>query len=187
MTPEMIDHFKYRLGYHLWCIHKWSNKIAALKHPLIDNDLLLDERDRHDEFKWQEPEYTPYILISWNYHCKRKNIPLELTPEQMQMMQEATFHHVKHHRHHPEFWDDEATIDVISQANRDVAGRRQVDATKMPYTYIAAMVADWCAMSEELGGHPKAWADKSVGTRWKFTEAQRTLIYGLIEWVWDVR
>jgi hypothetical protein len=46
------------------------------------------------------------------------------------------------------------------------------------------MVADWLAMSEELGGHPRQWADTNVGVRWKFSEAQSSFIYELIERVW---
>jgi hypothetical protein len=47
------------------------------------------------------------------------------------------------------------------------------------------MVADWFAMSEELGGHPKEWADKNINIRWKFNDNQIRLIYDLIQRVWD--
>lgn len=37
ITQDMITHFKYRTGYHLWCVHKWSNKI------LKRGDLRINE------------------------------------------------------------------------------------------------------------------------------------------------
>lgn len=184
-TNSMKDHFKYRTGYHLWCVRKWSDRIAALNDPRIDRVLLDKERDDHDEGKWLEPEYTPYLFISWNYKCKREGVPFDLPPETQQQMHEATFHHIKSHRHHPEFWDDDVAIDGLNKDDRDrPAAGRLVDGTKMPLTYVAAMVADWFAMSEELGGHPKNWADKNVNIRWKFTDIQTAFIYELIKKVW---
>jgi hypothetical protein len=46
------------------------------------------------------------------------------------------------------------------------------------------MVADWCAMSEELGGHPAKWAADNINIRWKFNEHQIALIYFIIGKVW---
>lgn len=44
---------------------------------------------------------------------------------------------------------------------------------------IAEMIADWEAMSQELGGNTKEWADKNIG-RWNFNKHQKELIYKLI-------
>ena len=49
---------------------------------------------------------------------------------------------------------------------------------------IAEMVADWMAMSEERGGHPKEWADNNVNKRWEFSRGQCNLIYKIIEKVY---
>ena len=184
-TEDMKNHFKYRTGYHLWCVRKWSDRIAALNDPRIDRVMLDKERDDHDEGKWLEPEYTPYLFISWNYKCKREGTPFDLPPDINEQMHKATFHHIKSHRHHPEFWDESVTIDVLNKDDRDRPNAgNSVDGTRMPLTYIAAMVADWFAMSEELGGHPKNWADNNVNIRWKFNDGQKQLIYDLIERVW---
>jgi len=172
----MKEHFKYRTGYHLWCVRKWSDRIAALNDERIDRVLLDLERDDHDEGKWTAPEYEPYLYISWNYKCKREGVPFDLPQDIHIQMREATFHHVKRHKHHPECWDESATIDVLNPSDRDKPAK-PVDASKMPLTYVAAMVADWMAMSEELGGHPKDWADKNANVRWHFTFQQTQLIY----------
>lgn len=185
ITQAMIYHFKYRTGFHLWCVHKWSNKILSTLDGRIDTNLFLDERDRHDEFKWSEPEYTPYLLISWSYKCKRDGIAFVLPDNVKQQMHEATFHHIKNHRHHPEFWDDLVTIQSLNKDDRDKpSAGKIVDGTKMPMTYVASMVADWFAMSEELGGHPAKWAADNVNVRWEFTNQQIKLINDLIERCW---
>lgn len=184
-TKEMRDYFKYRTGYHLWCVRKWSDRIAALNDSRIDRVLLDRERDDHDEGKWLDPEHTPYLFITWSYKCRREGVVFDIPVEIKDQMHEATFHHIKSHRHHPEFWDDKFTIVDINKDDRDRPNAGGlVDGTHMPLTYVAAMVADWLAMSEELGGHPKDWADKNIGIRWQFRQEQSELIYDLIERLW---
>lgn len=185
ITDDMRNHFKYRTGYHLWCVHKWHNKISGLKDRRIDLWDFEKERDEHDALKWCEPEYTPYVLISWNYKCKREGVEFKLPDDIKEKMHEATFHHIKRHKHHPEYWDDSVTIQSLNKDDRDrPSAGKIVDGTKMPLTYVAAMVADWCAMSEELGGHPAKWAADNIGIRWQFTNEQIGLINDLIERVW---
>jgi len=181
----MKEYFKYRTGYHLWCVRKWSDKISNLNDSRIDRYLLEKERDDHDNGKWLEPEYTPYLYISWFYKCKRENVEFNIPIKIKEQMHEATFHHIKSHKHHPEFWDLNMTIDNLNRNDRDEpASEYLVDGTRMPLTYVASMVADWFAMSEELGGHPKEWADKNINIRWKFNDNQIRLIYDLIQRVW---
>jgi hypothetical protein len=46
---------------------------------------------------------------------------------------------------------------------------------------VAEMVADWSAMAEELGeSSARGWADKTVGSKWKFDQQHRDLIYRFI-------
>lgn len=184
MANDKQEYFKYRTGYHLWLVNKWSNKILNQEYSAINRHDFERERDSHDEMKWLEPEYTPYLEITWNYRCKRLGIPNEIAPDIKEQMHLATMHHIKNHRHHPEYWDDSFTYEHLNRNDRDKPAEHIVDGTKMPLTYIAAMVADWLAMSEELGGHPKDWADKNVNIRWKFDVAQVEFIYRIISEVW---
>lgn len=186
ITEEMREYFTLRTRAHLFLVRKWSDYIAGLNDPRIERDLLDLERDEHDYHKWEEPELTPYIFITWNYLCRRKGFDFRIPDEMKELMHEATFHHIKLHKHHPEYWDDNVTIQSLNKDDRDrPTGGALVDGTCMPLTYVAAMVADWLAMSEELGGHPKDWADKNVNIRWKFSKEQIDLIYFLIERVWN--
>jgi hypothetical protein len=61
-----------------------------------------------------------------------------------------------------------------------------VDATRMPLTYIALMVADWCAMSDEKSTDPYEWAKNNINVRWKFTKEQEALIYELLNKLYTV-
>jgi len=175
-----------RTRAHLFLVRKWSDLIAGSNDPRIERDLLDLERDEHDYHKWIEPELTPYVYITWNYFCRRKGIPFNLTEEMKQKTHEATFHHIKNHKHHPEYWDDGVTILGLNKDDRDRPSAGQiVDGTKMPLTYVAAMCADWFAMSEELGGHPAKWAADNINVRWKFTNEQIGFINDLIADVWN--
>lgn len=182
------EHFLYRTRAHLYLVRKWSDIIAdSFKNDERINEYLLNkERDEHDQTKFREPEYSAYVEITWKYYCKRNGLPFDTSPELDEAMHVATYHHVKHNKHHPEYWDDATTIDnAISRDNRDGVAPRQIDATKMPLTYIAAKCADWCAMAEELGTNsPQDWAKKNVNVRWKFTDEQVQLIYDILNAVW---
>ena len=177
---EKKEYFKYRTGYHLWLVNKWSNKILQKQYSEINKYLFELERDEHDKMKWLEPEYTPYLEITWNYRCKRLGISYEMDENVRKKAHEATFHHIKNHKHHPEFWDDSVSINCLNKDDRDFPSGKIVDGTKMPLTYIATMVADWFAMSEELGTDPREWADKNINIRWAFTNQQVNFINKLI-------
>jgi len=184
-TKEMIDYFKQRTEYHLSLVRKWSDKIASIGDNRISKVLLDKERDDHDEYKWVDPEYTPYLFITWNYKCKKEGVPFDLPTDIKDQMNAATFHHIKNHKHHPEYWDINASIKSLNAVNRDAPSGNIVDGTGMPMTYVASMCADWFAMSEELGTHPLDWAKANVNVRWKFDDDQIKLIYDLIDRVWS--
>ena len=181
---EMKEHFANRTKLHILLVDKYLIKIASLNLPEIDNDLLLG--DSHDSSKFEEPEYTPYLHVSWKYKLKDQgktyNPPIEIEDS----MNSATFHHVKHNKHHPEFWDNTATLESINPKDRDSAPAKIVDATEMPLVHIAQMIADWTAVDEEKSKDTygnfsaKNWADKNVNIRWKFSPAQVQFIYKVI-------
>lgn len=179
----MLEFFKIRTRAHLYLVHKWSNVITNYIKchdilPIEDIVKIIEERDRHDEGKWVEPEYTPYVYMTWKYREKRYGRTFEISEEIKEQIHLATFHHVKSHRHHPEFWDENAMVNPV---DRDKAPETIVDGTKMPMCYIASMVADWLAMSEELGTDPKNWIKNNVNIRWKFTPDQLLLINKLVD------
>jgi hypothetical protein len=99
-------------------------------------------------------------------------------------MNNATFHHISTNKHHPDYWDDELTIKNLNSTDRDKPPEKTVDATKMPLTYISAMIADWLAMAEEKKTDPYEWAKKNINKRWKFTKEQEDFVYDLIDKLW---
>ena len=54
------------------------------------------------------------------------------------------------------------------------------DISGMGHVQVIEMVCDWWAMSEELGGSARTWADNNVGAKWKFTDKQVGWIYEAI-------
>jgi len=107
--------------------------------------------------------------------------PKEIEAEMMA----ATYWHIKHNHHHPEYWDPTTTIEESLNFNdRNAPPKKMIDATKMPLTYVAQMVADWTAMDEEKNkkdlGNAKNWADKNINIRWSFSPTQVEFIYKLI-------
>lgn len=177
---EMIDWFEKRTKRHIELVQKYCNKIHKYDSKRFNG--IIERGEEHDTSKYEEPEKTPYIYISWDYKCKDDNKKFELPEGMKEKMTQASEHHVHNNKHHPEYWSDEK--ETINREDRDKPAKL-VDATKMLEIDIAELCADWCAMSEEKNNNPKDWADKNIGKRWKFDEKQTKLIYELIEEIFN--
>ena len=60
----------------------------------------------------------------------------------------------------------------------------KIDATAMEDIDIAEMVADSCAMSEELHNNPVDWAKSTINKKWEITKHQVDLTYKLLIVAW---
>jgi hypothetical protein len=169
-TKEMRDFYESRTKKHIGLVGKYCKLIAG---QYDEFEELVDRADVHDVSKFEEPERDPYIWITWYYKCKGEGKDFESPPGVDEAMEEASHHHVTSNSHHPEYHDDNYSGDDDSI----------VDATSMSRLDIAEMVADWSAMSEELGDSLKGWADKNVGSKWKFDDDQKDLIYDLVKFI----
>ena len=178
-SDEMLKFFRERTDRHVALVKKYAGELIKM-YPQYADKLIENVKD-HDASKYEEPERTPYIHITWMYKTKDTDNPYKI-PEAIDD-QVATYHHVTNNPHHPEYYTD-TDINAINRKDRDAIPDHIIDATKMPAHAILEMVADWCAMSEEKGNTPQAWADMVVNKRWKFTPAQVDLIYKAMENVW---
>jgi hypothetical protein len=68
-------------------------------------------------------------------------------------MKMAVNHHRKINPHHPEYWGE---------------------IQKMPRVYVAEMVCDWKARSEEFGSSLKDYIDEVATKRWNFSKDDKT-------------
>jgi len=189
ITLEMKNWFQKRTNYHILLVQKYIDKIIELNNndqlsKKLNNTILQKEKINHDQSKFQEPELTPYVYISWMYKCKDDGKEFILNSNQNQFMNNATNHHIKNNGHHPEYFD--SSFISVPLKDRDSADvNYTVTAYKMTASYIAVMVADWMAMSEEKGTNPFDWADKNINIRWKFHSNQRNFIYELLDKCWN--
>lgn len=172
---EMREWFENRTRRHIGLVQKYLQKIMDLNLPEIDNEILASEME-HDESKFKDPECDPYVHIAWKYRQQDLGKTYEPPVGVAEKMNDATFHHIKNNKHHPEYWDDKVKIDCLNAQNRDKPSGVLVDATSMPMSYIASMMADWLAMSEERNSNVKDWIKKNVNIRWKFTPEQVALM-----------
>jgi len=182
MIEEMVTFFKDRTKKHIELVQKYCKKIYDYDKERFND--ILERGKEHDQSKYHEPEMAPYVLITWEYHCKDLGKECNLSKKSRDEMNGATEHHIKNNAHHPEFHSNSKEEPTINRENRDAIPDKMVDATKMSDLDIAEMTADWAAMGEERGNSPKEWADKNVNKRWKFTKDQEKLIYELIKSVW---
>jgi hypothetical protein len=180
---KMEDWFKKRTSKHIEFVQKYCKKISEYDEDRFG--ALMERGEDHDKSKYEDPEFEPYLYVSWQYKCKEDGVDWEPPEGMAERMSRATEHHVKSNRHHPEFHCDKE-VELINREDRDKPPEEMIDATRMPELDIAEMVADWMAMSEEKGSNPKDWAKKNVNKRWKFDQEQEDLIYELIDVVWDL-
>ena len=145
---DKIEWFNERTQAHIDKTRDYCNKINS--YDPVRFKGIIERGETHDASKLEEPERTPYIYITDKYKCKRDGTKFE-APEGMEdKMNQASEHHVTNNSHHPESWSGK-TKGIINKEDRDKPPKEAVDATNMPDLDIAEMVADWCAMSEELG------------------------------------
>lgn len=140
---EKFLHFQTRTNYHILLVNKYLDRIIKLKNKQIDTNIINKEKNEHDESKFKSPE------IYWNYKLQDQGDKVDVSKDDQNRIQSATFHHVKTNRHHPEYWDNSVTIEVINSKDRDSIPTKAVDATLMPESYVACLVADWCAISDQ--------------------------------------
>jgi len=177
---KMVDWFEKRTNNHIKLVQKYCELVADYD-PVFEE--LIERGEVHDASKFEEPEMTPYVWTTWQYKCKDDGIKLEIPEDIKEKMNAATFHHVKHNKHHPENHTEQSK-DILNREDRDKPPSEIIDATKMEDIDIGELVCDWMAMAEEKGTNPKDWADKNVNIRWKFTNKQKDLIYDLIKNIW---
>jgi len=180
-TVEMKSFFKTRTKRHIDLVKKYWDKIQGLVNT-DGRDIQL-----HDNSKFLPPEFIPYIHLTWMY--KTKGSPDEyIMPDSLaRKVHEATFHHVMHNDHHPEYWDSSILNNPVNFEDRDAHGGVVIDAREMPEDAIAEMCSDWMAMSEEKGNSPIDWARANIPSRWKFSDDQEKLIYRLLKAGWTKR
>lgn len=179
---EMKDWFEKRTDKHIKLVQKYCKKMEEYDSEKFKG--LVESAKVHDQSKFQDPEVEPYIYTTWKYKCKDDGTKFECPEDIADKMDEATEYHILNNSHHPEYWCGRKT-NLINKKDRDKPPSEIVDATKMPDLNIAELVCDWCAVSAERGNTPKAWADKNVNIRWKFTDKQKDLIYELIDEIWE--
>lgn len=179
ITSEMSALFFKRTQKHIGLVNKYYKKYCE-RMKIRVNDL------KHDDSKFYFPEMIPYILITWQYHCKDSDILFHPSEKEKNDMNMATEHHIKMNRHHPEFWS-ERTINLISREDRDGIPATKIDVSEtMPHDALIEMCADWCAMSEEKNNTPYDWARKVVNTRWVFGEEKTKFIYRTLRLMWEI-
>lgn len=183
ITQEMKDWYIKRTTKHIQLVQKYCEKIynyeSVYFFDIIERGIL------HDQSKWLEPEVLPYIILTWQYYCKDNNIDFEVPDDINDIINKATEYHIVNNRHHPEYFCGR-TSNLLDKNDRDGNSPYYIiDATGMEDIDIAEMVADWCAMGEERGNSPLAWAQKNINIRWDFDRDQIKLIYELINEIWE--
>ena len=163
--------FEERTAKHIALVKQAARKIAEANPEFreFDGTELVMQADEHDASKLIAPEREPYIDLTWKH--KFDNYKGYKTPGTLddEAINQATLHHVRNNRHHPEYGQENEKGEVI-----DASGMTNVD--------IAEMVADWQAMSEELKTNTaRQWYDKQRNVRFKFTAEQEALIDKLLK------
>lgn len=187
MTDEMIDHFEERTSLHISNVRHFLDRIIRASDDDIVKGTCMNEYIDHDSSKFEQPEYSPYVLLTWRYKMREDGVKsFDFSIDIQDEITQATVHHIKNNKHHPEYWiPNKDSMQLINPNDRDKPLNKVLDVTEMPDEYICCMVADWMAMSLEKGTSPFDWADKNVNVRWKFNDHQVSLIYAILERFWE--
>ena len=184
---EKEQHFIERTKQHINLVRDAAEKIVQA-YPEFEE--LKQRGEVHDASKFEEPERTPYISITWRHRAEKANGEFDpingkgyQTPGMLSKEEEnqATLHHVTTNSHHPEAHLKDKSDANINAEDRDKSDKC-IDASEMPDIDIAEMVADWQAMSEELQKNTaREWFEKQKDVRWHFSDEQVALIDKLLK------
>lgn len=176
LKRQKVDYFMLRTQGHISLVKKYGERIKVLRLKEIDYTIFNKEMDNHDRSKFDDEEYAPYIELSWKHKVKRENPDMvyELKDVDSDAITKAIVHHYLNNPHHPEYWYPDYSITVYKS-------KRRIDVSQMPLTHVACMVADMCAMSEELGGSPKSFFDSGVNTKWVMSDTQINFAHSLFD------
>lgn len=188
IRSEMLRHHLKRTREHITGVREFCDRIVTVFPEHVE---LLDRKANHDASKLRPgQEMLGYLFVNWRYRCEwhDKDFNACLPPKGVDdLMHNATLLHVTGNSHHPEYHHVRVhgfDPDIISRSDRDKPSGLVVDARSMPDTDILEMCADWCSVSVEVKGNPLDWADKNVGTRWRFSQRQENLIRDVLDSVW---
>jgi len=159
-TDEMVARFRSRTREH---IARVAQNLRAVAGQFRYRDELLVRAETHDESKFGDAEFLPYVWLTEYYRCKNAGEPFAYPPGVAETVGLAVQAHYRANRHHPEYHE----------------------ATKlMTSADIVEMVCDWTAMAQELtpaSPTAKDWADRVIGTKYLFTPGQVRRIWQAIE------
>ncbi|MDB4742909.1 DUF5662 family protein [Planctomicrobium sp.] len=159
-TAELIAFYESRTHEHIGRVRKCLERIAEKSEHRSD---LLHRAEIHDASKFSLEERLPYIWMTEFHRCRRGEIPFAYPPGMEDQVKAAIQHHVTVNRHHPEFHDDPNDMTEVD---------------------LIEMVCDWTAMAQEFGepnGSARGWADKAIGVRVQFSQANTRFIYQVID------
>jgi hypothetical protein len=78
----MRDHFTKRTQEHVNRV-QGNARLLAQGFPYLKRELI-SQVNLHDDSKYQEPEVTPYIHITWKYHMEKQgktyDPPADISP-----------------------------------------------------------------------------------------------------------
>lgn len=166
-TLEMVAHFDRRTREHIARVRQCLKIVGESWRFSYYADVLEHRGSRHDASKFGDEERIGFTWITEFHRCRQAGIPFAYPAGVQELIPAAVDHHYSVNRHHPEFYSDfhHGTVDSMSVID------------------LIEMVCDWTAMAMELGesgGSARGWADKVVGSKYKFADDRKTVIYDVI-------
>jgi hypothetical protein len=64
---QMIDHFNKRTALHIRLVQEAAQRLV---HRFPEYAALTTQAKVHDKSKFEEPELSPYIILSWRKKCE---------------------------------------------------------------------------------------------------------------------
>ena len=169
-STEKEGYFLERTSNHISRVVE--NAKVIFEYDSVRFKDLVEQAYKHDMSKFSKEEVGPYIKITHYYMCKAKGLKAEeLSKEEHDEVLDAIFHHLKSNEHHPEYYDNNATRERSNTI---------IDAKSMPDLFIAEMLCDWMAMSQEFNNSIHKFSESVVNKKFIFTDKQVNLINELI-------
>lgn len=155
----MISCFNERLKLHRTLVAK--NLLTMIGYPGVSAIELEESARQHDLSKYEEPEHTAYVYLTWKYYCQKNAKEYQSNHYIEKIIETGWRHHIEHNSHHPE---------------------AHIHFNQMSLLDRIEMISDWTAISQENGLQScRNWAEDNMHKKWQFSEEMQKHIFILID------
>ena len=155
----------------------------SLHIALVERLGALVFGENYSDHDWDKCTCDEDDLNLYSLRNAKLNGDYNPTGEDLKAIEKLPAKHVKMNKHHPEYWDDDISVNNFSDDNPP-----QCHASKMPQRWLKEMCCDWAAVALKRNKPIFKWYNDTCtgdNPRFVFTDNQKSFIIDCLKKIQD--